>query len=95
MTKLCCLPKGQKARITKLCTATHPHEDLERRMVEFGLHEDAEIEVLHTGSGGHGPIAVRVNEMVVALRRTEAGCVTVEPLAAHQGQAYQGQPVAA
>lgn len=95
MTKLCCLPKGQKARITKLCTAAHPHEDLERRMVEFGLHEDAEIEVLHVGAGGHGPIAVRVNEMVVALRRVEAGCVTVEPIAVHHGQACQGQIAAA
>jgi Fe2+ transport system protein FeoA len=87
MTSLCSLSKGQKARITKLCTASHPHEDLERRMVEFGLHEDAMVEVLHAGMGGHGPLAVRVDDMVVALRRAEAACVTVELLPAAQDKA--------
>ena len=37
------------------------------------------VEVLHQGLVGRDPIAVRVNEATVALRRREAAAILVEP----------------
>lgn len=47
-------------------------EELLRRLLEFGFVEGAEIEVLHEGAIRHDPIAVRVDDMRVALRRRDA-----------------------
>jgi ferrous iron transport protein A len=47
-------------------------EELQRRLLEFGFVEGAEIEVLHEGAIRHDPIAVRVDDMRVALRRRDA-----------------------
>ncbi|CAN7437569.1 FeoA family protein [Phenylobacterium sp. LjRoot219] len=47
-------------------------EELQRRLLEFGFVEGAEIEVLHEGAIGRDPIAVRVDDMRVALRRGDA-----------------------
>lgn len=54
-----------------------PEGELELRLVELGLTEGASIEVLHEGTFGRDPIAVRVNGMTVALRRREAMAVLV------------------
>lgn len=51
--------------------------ELERRLLELGLVEGAEIEVLHEGPLGRDPIAVRVNDMTIALRRREAMAILV------------------
>jgi len=51
--------------------ATDPGE-LELRLLEFGFVEGAQVEVLHEGPIGGDPIAVRVDDMRVALRRSEA-----------------------
>ncbi|MET3663481.1 FeoA family protein [Caulobacter sp. 1776] len=53
-------------------------EELERRLLEMGFVEGATIEVLHEGLFGRDPIAVRVDDTRVALRRREAGAVTVK-----------------
>jgi ferrous iron transport protein A len=53
-------------------------EELERRLLEMGFVEGAMIEVLHEGLFGRDPIAVRVDDTRVALRRREAGAVTVK-----------------
>jgi ferrous iron transport protein A len=53
-------------------------EELERRLLEMGFVEGARIEVLHEGLFGRDPIAVRVDDSRVALRRREAGAVTVK-----------------
>ena len=53
--------------------------ELERQLIELGFVEGARVEVLHQGLFGHDPIAVRVNEATVALRRREAAAVLVEP----------------
>jgi ferrous iron transport protein A len=53
-------------------------EELERRLLEMGFVEGARIEVLHEGLFGRDPIAVRIDDMRVALRRREAGAVTVQ-----------------
>jgi len=46
--------------------------ELELRLLEFGFVEGAQVEVLHEGPIGGDPIAVRVDDMRVALRRSEA-----------------------
>jgi len=56
-----------------------PAAELERRLIELGFVEGARVEILHQGLFGHDPIAVRVNEATVALRRREATSILVEP----------------
>jgi ferrous iron transport protein A len=58
-----------------------PGGELERRLIEIGFVEGASVEVVHEGFLGRDPIAVRVNDHVVALRRREANAIHVRPLA--------------
>ena len=51
--------------------------ELERRLIELGFVEGAEVEVLHEGPLGRDPIAVRVNDNTIALRRREAMAILV------------------
>jgi ferrous iron transport protein A len=51
--------------------------ELERRLLEFGFVEGARLEVLHEGLFGADPIAVRLDDMRVALRRRDAEDVWV------------------
>ncbi|HKP80048.1 MAG TPA: FeoA family protein [Phenylobacterium sp.] len=51
--------------------------ELERRLLEFGFVEGARIELLHQGLFGADPIAVRVDDMRIALRRRDAEDVWV------------------
>ncbi|MFL5268955.1 MAG: ferrous iron transport protein A [Stellaceae bacterium] len=53
--------------------------ELERRLIELGFVEGARVEILHQGLFGRDPIAVRINEATVALRRREAASILVEP----------------
>ena len=53
--------------------------ELERRLIELGFVERARVEILHQGLFGGDPIAVRINEATVALRRREAAAILVEP----------------
>ena len=52
-------------------------EELERRLLEIGFVEGASVEILHEGFIGRDPIAVRLDDMRVALRRREAQGVLV------------------
>ncbi|CAN7401545.1 FeoA family protein [Phenylobacterium sp. LjRoot225] len=69
---------GDVGVIVDVRAETHPGdhgvgvEELQRRLLEFGFVEGAEIEVLHEGAIRHDPIAVRVDDMRVALRRRDA-----------------------
>jgi ferrous iron transport protein A len=54
--------------------------ELERRLLEIGFVEGAEVEILHEGFIGKDPIAVRVDDMSVALRRREANVILIKPL---------------
>jgi ferrous iron transport protein A len=56
-------------------------EELERRLLEIGFVEGAEVEILHEGFIGKDPIAVRVDDMSVALRRREANIIMIRPVA--------------
>ena len=51
--------------------------ELERRLLEIGFVEGAEVEILHEGFIGKDPIAVRVDDMSVALRRREANAIMI------------------
>lgn len=52
-------------------------DELERRLLELGFVEGATVEILHEGAFGRDPIAVRLDDMRVALRRREASAVEV------------------
>jgi ferrous iron transport protein A len=81
---------GETGVILEVRAETHPGdhgvgvEELQRRLLEFGFVEGAEIEVLHEGAIRRDPIAVRIDDMRVALRRRDAEDVWVrfEPRAA-------------
>ncbi len=51
--------------------------ELESRLIELGFVEGAHVEVLHEGLIGGDPIAVRVENVTVAVRRREAMAVVV------------------
>jgi ferrous iron transport protein A len=51
--------------------------ELERRLLELGFVEGARVEVLHEGIVGRDPIAVRVENVTIAVRRREAMAVIV------------------
>ncbi|MBL6618222.1 MAG: ferrous iron transport protein A [Reyranella sp.] len=52
--------------------------ELERRLLELGFVEGAVVELLHQGLFGGDPIAVRVADATIALRRREAMAILVE-----------------
>ena len=54
-----------------------PAAELETRLIELGFVEGARVEVLHEGAFGRDPIAVRVNDATIALRRREAMAIFV------------------
>lgn len=51
--------------------------ELERRLLELGFVEGAEIEVIHEGAIGGDPIAVRLDDMRVALRRKDGSDIMI------------------
>jgi ferrous iron transport protein A len=53
-------------------------QELEQRLVEMGFVEGARVEILHEGAIRRDPIAVRVDNITIALRRSEAMAVIVE-----------------
>lgn len=53
-------------------------DELEQQLVEMGFLEGARVEILHQGAIQRDPIAVRVNDITIALRRREAMAVVVK-----------------
>lgn len=53
--------------------------ELERRLLELGFVEGARVQVLHEGLFGRDPIAMKVDDMRVALRRHEAASLSMRP----------------
>ena len=51
--------------------------ELESRLIELGFVEGARVEVLHEGILGRDPIAVRVENVTIAVRRREAMAIIV------------------
>jgi ferrous iron transport protein A len=57
--------------------STLPDVELESRLIELGFVEGARVEVLHEGIVGNDPIAVRVENVTIAVRRREAMAIIV------------------
>jgi ferrous iron transport protein A len=51
--------------------------ELESRLIELGFVEGAKVEVLHEGIVGRDPIAVRIENITIAVRRREAMAIIV------------------
>ena len=72
--------RGDRGVIVQVGAHCH-HQDLEveleRRLLELGFVEGARVELLHEGLFGRDPIAIKVDDMRVALRRHEAASLTV------------------
>ena len=58
-------------------TFSLPAFEIERRLIELGFIEGAEVCILHEGPIRRDPIAVRVNGATVALRRSEAMAILI------------------
>lgn len=73
--------KGARGVIIKVGEHCHHQTDaieLERRLLELGFVEGARVELLHEGLFGRDPIALKVDDMRVALRRHEAASLVVK-----------------
>ena len=57
--------------------------ELERRLLEMGFVEGARVRVLHQGLIGRDPIAVQLDDMRIALRRSEARDIVLRAGPAH------------
>ncbi|MCC8976629.1 FeoA family protein [Bradyrhizobium brasilense] len=70
---------GKIIRLDALVTSSSlSPQELEQRLVEMGFVEGARVEILHEGTIRKDPIAVRVDNITIALRRSEAMAVIVE-----------------
>jgi ferrous iron transport protein A len=74
---------GDRGVIVDVRAESHPGDhgvdvnELQRRLLEFGFVEGARIEVLHEGAIWRDPIAVRLDDMRIGLRRRDAEDVWV------------------
>ena len=62
---------------TKGAGSALPDAELESRLIELGFVEGAKVEILHEGIVSRDPIAVRVDNVTIAVRRREAMAVIV------------------
>jgi ferrous iron transport protein A len=69
-------PRGFRGRVDAIAAHEQsgglPATEVENRLLELGFVEGARVEILHEGAFGRDPIAVRVNNATIALRRREA-----------------------
>lgn len=78
------LGKGDRGLIKGIAPQGHDgpgeigHDELERRLLEMGFVEGAWFEILHEGLFGRDPIALKLDDMRVALRRREANAILIE-----------------
>ena len=73
-------PRGWSGWVTGLAPTeglTIPWAEMERRLLEMGFVEGARVEILHEGPFGRDPLAVRVDDLTVALRRRDADVILV------------------
>jgi Fe2+ transport system protein FeoA len=66
------LQAGQRARVESVAG----EEGLVQRLLEMGLLEGEELEVLGFAPLG-GPIEIRLRDYRLSLRRSEAACIAV------------------
>jgi ferrous iron transport protein A len=74
--------KGDRGVVRGIDVADHEGgieaAELERRLLEMGFVEGAKVQVLHEGLIGRDPMAVRLDDMRVALRRREAQAILMD-----------------
>jgi Fe2+ transport system protein FeoA len=75
MTSLDSLRLGQRARVL----AIQGDDGLVQRLLEMGLLEGEEVEVLGFAPLGD-PMEIRLRDYRLSLRRSEAARISVEPL---------------
>ena len=77
---------GFRGRITALepraAGSSLEADELENRLLELGFVEGAEVTIFHEAPFGQDPIAVRVDNMTIAIRRREAMAIMVEEVQA-------------
>lgn len=79
-TQLGRCPKGWRGVVSSLSPIgglSIAWSELERRLLEIGFVEGATVEILHDGPIARDPIAVRVNDITVAVRRRDATAIIV------------------
>ena len=84
MTELISLGNAQRGFVGRIrairtadCASILTPAELESRLIEMGFVEGARVEILHEGMFGKDPIAVRVDNATVAIRRREAMAIMV------------------
>lgn len=84
MTEPTCLGHAKRGSVGRIhaisaadCNSILAPAELESRLIEMGFVEGASVEILHEGMIGKDPIAVRVDNATVAIRRREAMAIMV------------------
>ena len=84
MTEPTCLGHAKRGFVGRIhaisaanCNSVLAPAELESRLIEMGFVEGASVEILHEGMIGKDPIAVRVDNATVAIRRREAMAIMV------------------
>lgn len=70
------LPRGKRARIATI----EAGDSLTRKLLEMGILEGQELTLLHVGPIRRDPLAIRLNDRIIALRRRDASHIHVELL---------------
>lgn len=74
--KLSNLRRGEHARIQHIDAS----DALARKLLEMGIEEGMEVMLLHEGPIRRDPMAIRLNDRIIALRRRDAEFIAVESL---------------
>lgn len=75
--KLSHLRRGDQARIHLIDAS----DALARKLLEMGIEEGMEVTLLHEGPIRRDPMAIRLGDRIIALRRRDADAITVEAVA--------------
>ena len=74
------IPVGQRARVIAIDWSMLEPDEVQR-LQGLGIEVGARLAVAHRGVfGGRDPIAVLIGRMTVALRRSHARAMAVEPV---------------
>ena len=72
---------GFSGRIHSICvedsSSSLAPAEIESRLIELGFIEGASVEILHEGAFRRDPIAVRIDNITIAVRRREAMAIRV------------------
>ena len=74
------LDKLEKGRAARIVAFADRDPDLVVKLREIGFAEEDEVELLAVGLIGGTPLSVRLNRTIIALRRSEAAHIEVEPV---------------